>query len=210
MGQIANKRGRVILDVERWPLVGQDADVRESIRRYAAIAAWLRTAGYDGPLGYYNVVPIWDRDSALQPEWSPAHRQWRAHDDLMRPLLKQVDVLYPSLYTDTGDTRAWIDFANAHVAEARRIANGRPVYVFIWPQFHQSNRLHGLEYLPVKMWSAELQWASERADGMVIWGGWDFVRQQPSRWDESAEWWVATKRFLDRHPTCSRLGIEPH
>jgi hypothetical protein len=202
MREIATKKGRMILDVERWPLVGTEASVRESIRRYATIAAWFRAAGYDRPLGYYNVVPIWDRESAIQQKSSTAFRQWRARDAWMRPLLDRLDVLYPSLYTDSGNIDTWIGFANAQIAEARRIASDKLIYIFIWPQFHPSNRELGLQYLPVKMWEAEMQWAREHADGVVIWGGWDFANRKPLRWDGGAAWWTATKRFLKAHPGC--------
>jgi hypothetical protein len=206
MGQIAAQRGRVILDVERWPLVGDESAVRESIRRYATIAAWLRAAGYRGALGYYNVVPIWNGDPAILHASSPAFRQWQAHDDMMRPLLDQVDALYPSFYTDTADIKSWVELADAHIAEARRISKGKPIYIFLWPQFHESNRALALKFLPADSWSAELRWAGEHADGVVIWGGWDAVHHRRFRWEEAAEWWVATKRFLDMHPSCTKPG----
>ena len=73
-------------------------------------------------------------------------------------------------------------------------AYGKPVYAFLWPRFHDSNRLLGGRYIGDDYWRMELDTARRYADGIVLWGGWDEGR--PAQWDENAPWWRVTKGFL--------------
>jgi hypothetical protein len=205
---ISGKRGQLVLDVERWSLRGTDAAAREAMRRYITLVDWIRNAGYSGPIGYYGVIPIWDHERALQGETSPGRQAWRSENDRVQPLADRVDILFPSLYTQDGDMPVWERFATANLREARRLAHGRPVYAFLWPQYHGSNKILGLQYLPGTQWARELEVVSANADGAVIWGGVAASRQSgPPKWDDSAEWWQATSAFIAKHGTCLRPAI---
>ena len=56
-------------------------------------------------------------------------------NDQLRPLAGAVDILFPSLYTFYTDQGGWVRYAYAQIAEARRNANGKPVYVFYGQQY---------------------------------------------------------------------------
>ena len=65
------------------------------------------------------------------------------------------------------------------------------VYVFLWPQYHDSNPSLKGAFLPADYWRLQLQMAKQYADGIVIWGGWG--SNGPIKWDENAVWWKVTK-----------------
>lgn len=201
---IHDKHGKLVLDLERWWLGGSDAAVAdEARRRFITVIDLLRGAGYTGQIGYYGVIPIWDRARALQPEGSPARLAWRRENERAQPLADRVDILYPSLYTGDEDVQSWERFAIANLEEARRLARGKPVYPFLWPQFDPGNKSLALQYLSRAQWERELAVIGSHADGVVIWGG---IAQTntggPPRWNESADWWQATLAFLATRGAC--------
>ncbi len=112
-------------------------------------------------------------------------------DDELRPLARKVDILFPSLYTYYDDVEGWRTYARITLEEARRF--GKPVYAFLWPEFHDSNEKLKGHYLPVDFWRMEMELCYELADGIVIWGGWQ------QTWDDHAPWWIETKAFLAEH-----------
>src|SRR5205814_1590172 len=106
------------------------------------------------------------------------------------------------------DSQGWVKYAQANIAEARRIAGGRPVYPFIWPQYHISNGRLGSQYIDGKFWSLQLHTLYADADGLVLWGGWDFAAKRHASWDENAAWWLATKQFLAKTPNLCPVSAD--
>jgi len=64
------------------------------------------------------------------------------------------------------------------------------VYVFLWPEYHIGNIWLRGKNIPGRFWRHELEFCRERADGIVIWGGWQ------KQWDADAPWWKETQDFL--------------
>ena len=77
------------------------------------------------------------------------------------------------------------------------------MYPFVWPQYHNSNKRLGYQYIDGTFWSLQLRTLYAHADGLVLWGGWDFTNNRKAPWDEHAAWWQATKQFLaNTHNLC--------
>ncbi len=202
--RIRAKRGLLVLDLERWWLRGNDAAVREGMRRYMAVFDWIRAAGYSDSMGYYGVIPTYNLAGAIQGEGSAERAAWHEENNLIQPLADRVDILFPSLYTTNGDIERWEKFAVADLREAKRVAHGKPVYPFLWPQYEGSNHILSLKYMPESQWARELEVVGNNTDGMVIWGGIAPAGSTgPPKWDESAPWWHATLEFLSRHELCA-------
>lgn len=186
----------VVLDIEHWPLQGDLNQVRKSLSRYVTVAQWFKEAAPQIDVGYYGAPPIRDYWKSLS---SPGSAEWasfaRANDQL-NPLVDAVDILFPSAYTFYTDRGGWVRYAYAQIAEARRLSKGKPVYVFIMPQYHDSNPSLKGAYLPSDFWRLQLQMAKAYADGVVIWGGW--AGNGPARWDNNAAWWAVTKDFMKK------------
>ena len=189
------KGNPVVLDIEHWPLAGAPSLVQDSLGKYLLVLERFRAAAPTLSVGYYGAPPLRDYWRAIKDPASPEYKAWMQENDGGRPLADAVDVLFPSLYTFYPDQAGWKKYAIAQIAEARRIGKGKPVYVFLWPQYHDSNRQIGGTYLPPDFWSLQLNTAREHADGIVIWGGWG-TDNRPAQWDDKAPWWERTQAFM--------------
>ncbi|MGX9120276.1 hypothetical protein ACWTU6_26965 [Mesorhizobium sp. BHbsci] len=193
------------IDIESWPLEGPDQ--ASSIAKYQKTLSAFRKADPSVKLGLYSVLPLRDYWRAIGHQGPVALDGWKQQNTtIASSLIPHVDALFPSLYTFYDDKVGWLAYAQANIREARRISQGKPVYCFLWPQFHKSlsGRNTTRPFLPGDFWYAELDTCRKLADGIVIWGT---MRGGPSygpeKWDEKAEWWQATLKFLgelDRTP----------
>jgi hypothetical protein len=188
----------LVLDQEDWPVQGTTEVVGGSVNEYLTLLARVRSVGFQGPIGYYGAPPVRDYWRAIGLPNSQPYRAWQSENDLLQPLANAVEVLFPSIYTFYDDHDGWTRYAIANLSEARRLAHGKPVYAFIWPQFHDSNKTIGLKLIPGDFWALQLQTVAQYADGVIIWGGWKMS------WDEQAEWWQATLQFVKTLPQICR------
>lgn len=195
-GEAKAKNIPVVIDIEHWPLDSASNQVGASLSKYMTVLQWFKDAAPGLAVGYYGAPPLRDYWKSLK---SPTSTEWASfarENDALRPLAGAVDLLFPSLYTFYTDRGGWVRYAYAQIAEARRYANGKPVYVFLWPQYHESNPSLKGAYLPADFWRLELQMARQYADGIVIWGGWS--GNGPVKWDDKAAWWKVTKEFMQK------------
>jgi hypothetical protein len=199
----------IVLDIEHWPLKGSPDLIQNSLRKYLAVLEWVRSAAPGLSVGYYGAPPITDYWRAIKDASNQEHKTWMAENDQIRSLASAVDMYTPSLYTFYADQEGWKKYALAQITEARRYGNGKPVYVFLWPQYHESNRILGGRYLSDDYWQLELETAKHYADGIVIWGGWDLKSNRQAKWDDNAAWWKVTKEFMKRSQT-SKPSNEPN
>jgi len=167
--------GPLVLDVEDLPLAGPTAVINAHLGILETVLAWARAVAVGRTVGYYGYHTL----SGVAPAGLAAARQ----------LAARVDAFYPSMYTFDDDEAAWAARATAEVAEDRSLAPGKPVYLYLWPQYHD-HTARQYQYLDAARWSFELRTARTLADGVVIWG--------PSRfaWDPSSGWWAATTSFI--------------
>jgi len=192
--------GLIYIDLESWPVFGaSDAVMASSVSKLTRIAEITRTTAPKIKFGFYGLMPeriYWPfilKDQANIKAW---------HDSTQRtrPLAEHVDIIFPSLYTFYNDEKGWMLYAEQMLIEARKY--GKPVYVFLWPQFHDSNKELKGTNIPGPFWRHELELCHRLADGVVLWGGWRNVEEQGHsrwermEWDEKADWWVQTKEFL--------------
>ncbi|MEQ1794874.1 MAG: hypothetical protein ABL970_11835, partial [Nitrospira sp.] len=134
---------------------------------------------------------------AASDPMSPQFLAWRRDNDRLAQIVDHVDALYPSIYTFYPDRQAWVAYAKAQIAEARRLAKGKPVYGFLWPLYHnQGNESLGSRPIEPDYWNLQLATMAQYADGVVIWGGWG--DHGPESWNDEAPWWQVTKRFMQR------------
>ena len=192
----------VVIDIEHWDEV---TEIDKLITVVRTLKQAVRAAGNTRmKFGYYMLVPIrnWNAPVLNKPGRMAV---WQAENDKMARLAAEVDVLFPSLYTQFNEPANWVKYAEANIAEARQY--GKPVFLFLWPQFHNYNKSIGTRYLPISYWQLQLETARRLADGVVIWGsirpnakaasiGWD-------GWNKAAPWWQLTKDFARQYSTAS-------
>lgn len=186
--------GPIVLDFEQYDLTGSDAAARTALIDLQRLARAFRAAAPDRQIGFYGNLPISSFAPGPQGRAAPAYQAWQRQNNRLRSLQGTVTMLFPSLYTVSPDQAAWTAYATAQICEARRLSS-KPVYVFIWPEYHDSSRLSG-QYLDAAFWRLQLETAFRLADGVVIWGGYDLAADHPRRWNPQAPWYAPTLAFI--------------
>jgi hypothetical protein len=175
----------LVIDVEHWSLSGTSPDaIERNIERYVTVLDTFRSHMPGVRLGLYGTVPI-------RNYWTPVNGKpaelatWRSENERVKPVADASDVIFPSLYTFYDDRDGWLTYAKANIAEAQRY--GRPVYPFLWPQYHTT-------WQPIDrdFWRLQLETVRDNADGMVIWTP---AKGRP-HWNPDAPWWQETIDFL--------------
>lgn len=190
----ATKDMETVLDVEHWEvsLSRGKGKEGENLKKYIGIFDKFKESAPNLKIGFYGVPPIKDYWRAIASPESKQYLEWQKENEFLRPFAEKVDILYPSLYTFYKDQEGWKRYAKANILEARRISKGKPIYVFLWPQYHDSNKNLKGEYIDKYYWEMQLNFVKKYADGIVIWGGWQ------EYWDDEAAWWQVTKEFCDK------------
>ncbi|MGA6828431.1 hypothetical protein ACO9S2_12545 [Nitrospira sp. NS4] len=194
--ELRASREPVVIDIERWPLKGEGAAVQSAVAKFLSVLSWAKEEAPGVSFGVYGTVPLPDYWRAIRDPAGAEFRSWQQDNDRLEGISQRVDALFPSLYTFYPDRQGWVTYAVAQITEARRKAHGKPVYAFLWPQYHESNRLLGHRPLDPDYWELQLNTVYQHADGVVIWGGWG--ENGPDSWNDEAPWWQVTKRFLKR------------
>jgi hypothetical protein len=180
--------GVIYLDYEQWAVTEiSAAQLSINMGKLVHVAQIARETVPSAKFGYYGLLPCFDYWNLVKNDQKKIKR-WQECNVELDPLSQHVDVILPSLYTFYNDPQGWDIFAAAQLKAARRY--NKPVYAFLWPEFHVSNPLLKGKNLPGNFWRHELEFCRTRADGVVIWGGY----QEP--WDDKADWWIETKGFL--------------
>jgi len=183
--------GIAVIYIWRWPLTGDPALVAGSVSKYQTVLQWFKTDQPGLKVGYYGVAPTQNYWAAIQETTSSRYTAWQKTNDTVTPSIQYGDILFPSAYTFYEDRDGWVKYAVAQIREARRLAKGKPVYVFLWPEYHVSNKLLGNTFLPGDYWRTELETARKYADGAVIW-----CCPNKQVWNNSASWWLETQKFM--------------
>jgi hypothetical protein len=190
--QLANQTtGTVVIDIEHWPVVGDAAAVAGSVKKYDTVLQWFKTSAPGVSVGLYGVLPIRDYWRAIQQQGPAGYAAWQKENDSLASIAPFVDEVFPSVYTFYEDRSGWQKYAIAQIQEARRLSRGKPVYIFLWPQYHPSNKNLANTFLPGDYWRLELETARKYADGVVIW-----CCSNSQTWDDKAPWWLETRDFL--------------
>ena len=166
--------GPLVIDIERLPLKGSANDARKHLEILATLADWAHEAAPGKIIGFYGTNTL----SHIAPA------------DLLyaRELARHVDAFFPPMYTFDDDRGSWEKRAKASAAEARALAAGKPVFFYLWPQYHDGTPRQ-FQYVDAAFWRFQLETASRYCDGIMLWS--------PSRfeWNDSTGWWSATQQF---------------
>lgn len=166
--------GPVVIDIENLSLrVSPDA-ARHNAETLAKLADWAHEAAPGKVIGYYGTNTLSD-----VPQWNSA---------AARELATHVDAFFPALYTFDDNRARWEKRAQTSLAQSRELDPKKPVYFYIWPQYHVGSA-RALRYVDGDYWKFQLETSRQYADGVVIWGSRSYV------WDPRSGWWDATAQF---------------
>jgi hypothetical protein len=188
LNQLPPQATTLYVDVENWRLLGVAAAVRDqSVQNYLATARIIRRVKPHLRFGFYGIAPSCVYWPIVRQDPQQL-AEWRAVNRAMLPLADYVDFVLPSLYTFYDDPDGWRRFASATLEEAHRYT--KPVYPFVWFEYFDGNPILRGQPVRVADWREELALCRKRADGIVLWGGYEHI------WTESAGWWQAVLEFL--------------
>jgi hypothetical protein len=190
LNRLPTATATIFLDIEVWPLDPADPSVlRASLAKMTTVAQAVRHISPQMKFGFYGAPPIRVYWPILKHDTS--YQQWLSADRTMSPLAMSVDYIFPSLYTFYADPKGWLLFAEAQLQEARQYR--KPVYPFLWYQYHDSNRFLRGHEIAADAWEQELRFCRDEADGVVLWGG------TGEDWNEGAVWWQKTRQVFNLH-----------
>lgn len=190
--KIKTKNEVTVIDIEHWPLAKVSSKVYlKSINNYLVTMNVLKNSLPNVPIGYYGVAPVIDFSRAKNIG-SRGYGEWVKENSRMMDVAQSVDAFFPSLYTINSDQRSWLARAKASIDEAHRLGNGKPVYPFIWPNFHEQGGKYppGTE-VPADYWRTQLNFLRENADGFVLWGGYK------QTFNSEMMWWKELMSFIE-------------
>lgn len=192
----------VCLDIEQesWWLHSKPAHViAQNIQKFRAMSDLVNSIVPGIRHGYYAIAP-------LRNFWAPVRsdtKSWEAANRDQAVIMEKAQASFPSLYTFYGQLDQpgtlyidnWVKYAKANIAEAKKY--GKPVYPILWFDYHDSNKRYAFKPIAPEFWRLQLETVKAAgADGVVIWGGWDAKARRPALWNDSAPWWVETKKFM--------------
>jgi len=178
------QRYPAIINLEHWPLP-------QKMQNYIDVIDWWHEARPDVRVGYYSLIPqreYWApivESLGQNPEYVTWWKQQNAALARMRDttgkfaprgLADVVDFICPSLYTFYTDKQSgpeyshdawWEVYAIANIEAARQYQ--KQVYPFLWPRFHDSNTVAGLQYIGDELFQRQIEICLKYADGCVIW-----------------------------------------
>lgn len=212
----------ICLDIETMPYdirKSTPAQVDTTLTFLSQVMGWVRAAAPTSKVGFYSISPISDYWTTNMYN-TAFHRQenswwkgytakansdyaaWQTANSYLSNFAATTDFVAPAFYTfydlfEAGTDGAvpdvyngWKDAALLTINDARRYK--KPIYPFIWPQFHEGGTYKDNRYLPEDYWRAQLKWTQLNADGVIIWGWGGFLNET---WDTNVStsgWWAAT------------------
>jgi hypothetical protein len=186
----------VVLDIEAWSYSNLLLD--STIGMFLAVIKTFKQ--YDsGPMGFYGVVPndaySWGN---IEPLGSAHYIAWQELNGELSPVADQIELFFPSFYTDDNDTVSWNSFVTSTLSELKKYHGSKPVYAFLWPQYHDGTP-NQYQYLDSLVWRYELETLYPLVDGVVIWSSSKTLPGVSSVWNESWPWWQVTQEFIEEH-----------
>ncbi len=179
-----------VIDIEHWGLKNKN-DAEKSVKNYTDVVKQLKKQLPELKIGYYGVVPIVDFSRAKSDVVKSKYMSWVKDNNRVKPIANIVDAAFPSLYTINSNSKSWLSRAKAHIGEARRLAKNKPVYPFVWPNYHRQGGRYPKGYeVEKKYWRLQLEFLRKNADGIVLWGGYK------QTFNSRMEWWRETQEFL--------------
>ncbi len=187
----------VCLDLETWPYY-PNAKLTSTINKFLTTIDYFKAVNMVSPIGFYGVAPKQAYEwSSIDPVNNPGgYAFWKRISDSFARVAVKIDVFQPSFYAYESDTTSWRKMVDTTMAATKRYSKTKPVYAWIWPQYHQSARPNQLEFIDTAIWRYQLETLYKRTDGVIIWTSNKMPDGTTIYWDPNMLWWQVTKSFM--------------
>lgn len=187
----------VTLDLESWPY-WPDAKLTNTIDNFLMVIGSFKRVNTSSPIGFYGVPPkqIYQWKS-IDPADNPKRfATWKKISDSLGRVAQHVDIFLPSFYAYDPDTASWRKMVDMTISAIKRYHQSKPIYAYIWPQYHQGSTPNSLQFIDTAIWRYELEILYNRVDGCIIWTSNKDSNGNIISWDPNMLWWQTTKSFL--------------
>jgi hypothetical protein len=167
--------GPLVIDIESLPFSGNEMAAMTHLSVLKTLSDWAHQAAPGKAIGFYGTHTL----TKVDPSYLPFARELAQH----------VDAFFPPTYVFDDDRAAWQKRAEEEVEEAHRLGPGKPVYFYLWPQYHDHTPKQ-FQYVDADYWKFQLETMRKLSDGAVLWS--------PSKfsWDNQTGWWTVTQEFM--------------
>lgn len=141
--------------------------------------------------------------------WGP-NKEFFDEQNKFALLLKECDIFFPSLYTFYSNPAAVL--ANGNYLENNLtgsiklgIAYKKPVYVFMWHRYHNSNEKDGMKEISDKIWQEQMETVASQnvngkfVDGILWWGADAYFYERPEAENMRKEFKGTLNNFISHN-----------
>jgi hypothetical protein len=210
---LKNPKPIIVIDIEQPNVYAFDirstttAAVQLTISYVSHVVDVIKAENPNAVVGLYLYAPIRDywtpvlyNSNKSNPTYLANYQKWQAANDFLKPLANKLDVQLVSLYTfysEASQPGGWKVYADYNIAEARRYALGKPIYVYLMTRYHAGGQYKDWRYLEASYWNMETNYVFNSTNGMVIFDYYLASTSTPQNWSTSLPWWPAVQNILN-------------
>lgn len=162
-----------------------DDGFKKSLKLYIDVLKFVKELRPNAKWGYYYLPfsTYWERNSDF----------YEKHFKI-KELIDKCDILFPSLYSfyeeKTNDwkkeNKEYLKFNVENFIKIRKYYN-KPIYVFVWHRYHNSNPNVGMRLVPKNIFQKQIKiiinstFEHQKIDGIVWWGADNYSFRQKDR-----------------------------
>lgn len=163
----------------------EDDTFKKSLKLYIDILQFAKDMRPNAKWGYYYLPfsTYWNRNSNF----------YNKHLKIKK-IIEQCDILFPSLYTFyeeksvewKKENEEYLKYNINNFIKIKKYYN-KPVYVFIWHRYHNSNPNVGMSFIPKKIFQKQIKliinsiFEHQKIDGIVWWGADNYSFRQKDK-----------------------------
>lgn len=178
------------------------------VQQYIKLFKLVKSKRPNLKVGFYG-LPIkeyWKRDQS-----------WRSHNNNLDPILKIVDVIYPTVYIPYKEgveakAEDILNFLKDNIESALMygVKYNKPVYPYIWQRYHIANKTVALMPIPYSVFNKQMKviyntsYKGKKIDGTILWSAefYYFLQTQSKNVPD-----ISIYRFNDQNEIWRYLNI---
>jgi hypothetical protein len=190
-------KGQVTLDWEGAGIAGLETPIgspihQQTVEQYVLAIQAAKALRPNAKFGFYG-LPI--------GRYYDRNQEWIDNALALQPIFDASDCLFPSIYdlyksneSPQHDPQIDLEVTTDCTKLALRVANGKPVFPYIYHRYHDSNATWGFiliaddEMADNAKAAFDAVWEGDKADGMIWWGADQYYL------------WMSQQNYSPSHP----------